>query len=254
VAEGGVVYPDYFLRHHHFLPGGYLSEAGARGYEHAIRPIYYQLRERAVARRVVAILRARGALGIAEFGGGPGRMLAAIARAIPRAQLAAVELSPRMLLETGRRLAHIPRIPVHGSDLTGRGSSLSHLPLSAIVGRGGRGVRAQRPAGQHVQGGRSNSRAAAARDVRLLHVDAASTPIAGGSLDAVVACHLLGHIPRAHAARVVAEAHRVLRTGGMLLLVEHAWHTIATPGFEIGRAMSFNGGILTLTCLEREGA
>ena len=58
----------------------------------------------------------------------------------------------------------------------------------------------------------------------LRHADSAALPFAGASFEAVVAMHHLGHVPPAAAAAILDEAHRVLRPGGRLLVVDHRWH------------------------------
>jgi ubiquinone/menaquinone biosynthesis C-methylase UbiE len=59
---------------------------------------------------------------------------------------------------------------------------------------------------------------------RLVHADAARAPWADGSFDAVVAAHLLGHVPGDIAAAVMREAVRLLRPAGVLVVADHPWH------------------------------
>ena len=61
---------------------------------------------------------------------------------------------------------------------------------------------------------------------RLIHADATHLPVTDASLDAVVAIHLLGHVPGAVAATIVGEVGRVLRPGGRLIVADHAWHPL----------------------------
>jgi ubiquinone/menaquinone biosynthesis C-methylase UbiE len=65
----------------------------------------------------------------------------------------------------------------------------------------------------------------------VLHADARSLPWPSASFDAVVASHVLGHVPASVANAIAEEAARVLRPGGVLLLVEHAWHQVPLPSF-----------------------
>jgi len=60
--------------------------------------------------------------------------------------------------------------------------------------------------------------------VRLVHANATDLPFEDASFDAVCASHVLGHLPPGPAAAAVAEASRVLRPGGRIYLVDHAWH------------------------------
>jgi SAM-dependent methyltransferase len=79
--------------------------------------------------------------------------------------------------------------------------------------------------------------------VEVVHGDARSLPWPEASFDVVVASHLLGHLPPAVAAAIVAEARRVLRADGTMVTVEHAWHRVAMPGF---RERSRRGAALGL--------
>lgn len=60
--------------------------------------------------------------------------------------------------------------------------------------------------------------------VALLHGDATNLALGDGSADAVVAFHLLGHLPRQARAAAIDEAARILRAGGLLLVADHRWH------------------------------
>jgi ubiquinone/menaquinone biosynthesis C-methylase UbiE len=67
-------------------------------------------------------------------------------------------------------------------------------------------------------------RTAAFDKVRLVHADVTELPFEAASYDAVCASHLVGHLPPGPAAAAVAEARRVLRPGGRLYVIDHAWH------------------------------
>ena len=59
----------------------------------------------------------------------------------------------------------------------------------------------------------------------LVAADAQSLPLAGASLDAVMMMHMLYHVPEP--ARAVAEAARILRPGGMLLVATNGRRHLA---------------------------
>ena len=188
-ADAAIEYPDYYRRHAHFLPGGYLSKRGARWYGQVIAPLYYQFREGPALASVVNLLSAMGAREVLELGCGPGSLLRRLLAGLPEASVTGVDLSPRLL---------------------------------EAAGRSGGGV---------------------------LHADAASVPREDASADAIVACHLLGHVPVEHGEDILREAARLLRPGGALVLLEHSWHTIHTPGFTVRSRERLNGGLLALTML-----
>ncbi len=55
----------------------------------------------------------------------------------------------------------------------------------------------------------------------LCRIDAQAIPCAAGSFDAVIANHMLYHVP--DRARALAEIERVLRPGGRALVATHVW-------------------------------
>ena len=88
----------------------------------------------------------------------------------------------------------------------------------------------------------------------LLHASGTDIPLAPNSFDAAVATHFFGHLPRSAAQRAWEEAARVLRPGGRLYVVDHAWHPRTTgPLARIGQVRLLRG-LLRLTVLEKEGA
>jgi SAM-dependent methyltransferase len=66
---------------------------------------------------------------------------------------------------------------------------------------------------------------------RLLHADCTALPFEAHRFDAVVAMHVLGHIPYGPAQAAVAEAARVLRPGGRLIVADHRWHRLPLQGW-----------------------
>jgi ubiquinone/menaquinone biosynthesis C-methylase UbiE len=77
------------------------------------------------------------------------------------------------------------------------------------------------------------------------HADARYLPWPDCTFDAVVAAHVLGHVPGEVAHGILREAARVLRPGGSLVTVEHAWHRAMMPGFcERSRQRAAHGLVL----------
>lgn len=81
---------------------------------------------------------------------------------------------------------------------------------------------------------------------RLHHGSATALPFASESFDAVVAMHLPGHLPPEESARTASEAARVLRPGGLLLVVEHRWHRLAPDSLEAGKPEPLSRGLLLI--------
>jgi ubiquinone/menaquinone biosynthesis C-methylase UbiE len=90
---------------------------------------------------------------------------------------------------------------------------------------------------------------ATAIEARVVHADARALPWSAGSFDAVVASHVLGHVPAGVASGIADEAARVLRPGGVLLLVEHAWHHVPLSRFAPLNERRLAGGALLLRTL-----
>jgi len=89
--------------------------------------------------------------------------------------------------------------------------------------------------------------------VRLIHADARSIPLESGSVDAVFAVHVLGHVPHRAADAMAKDVARLLRPGGRLVLVDHRWHRLPqTEGlFTVSSRRSLVGRVLALTVFER---
>jgi SAM-dependent methyltransferase len=81
------------------------------------------------------------------------------------------------------------------------------------------------------------------------HGGAAAALIAA-RVDAVVALHLLGHMPAREAGRVLQAAREALNPGGSLVLVEHAWHRLPLRGWRAVHEERFASGVLQLRVFE----
>ncbi|MCA9826369.1 MAG: class I SAM-dependent methyltransferase [Dehalococcoidia bacterium] len=165
-----VHYPAWYMRHRHFLPGGYLSHRSAALYERAVGPLYNLpgpgVVRQAIARTVVEHAPQR----ILELGCGTGGLLQFLRQEMPGASLHGLDLSPFLL--------------------------------------------------EHAK-----SALAAERSDIELHHDDASRFRAVDRFDAVVAVHLLGHIPTKDGGAVFRNAiTHLLAPGGVFHVVEHRWH------------------------------
>ena len=88
----------------------------------------------------------------------------------------------------------------------------------------------------------------------LVHGDCTDLRFDSGQLDAVVAVHVLGHLPGHVAAAAADEAARVLRPGGSLVVADHAWHRLPLAGWrQVGRAR-VAGGVIQVRQFERPPA
>lgn len=105
LARPHIPYPRWYLRRWHFLPEGYLSHRSVRLYEHVIRSLYNAGSEARARAALVGELRRLGATRILDLGCGPGLVLHDLARSMPHAELAGIDLSPYML---GRAAARLP--------------------------------------------------------------------------------------------------------------------------------------------------
>ncbi len=174
-------YPSWYMRHRHFLPGGYLSARSAALYERLVTPLYNLPSPAWVRDRVADSVLRTAPRRILELGCGTGALLATLSHHYPDSEVEGVDLSPFLLGQ-------------------------ARTALSQKDGATG-----------------------------LHHADAAS--FAGDQpFDAVVAVHLLGHMPIAHARAVFTNAIANLAPGGVLHVVEHRWHRPAWghPAMERG--------------------
>lgn len=87
----------------------------------------------------------------------------------------------------------------------------------------------------------------------LVHADVTRLPWEDGAFDAVVSQHVLGHLPRAAAQVAWREAARVLRPGGSLYLLEHAWHARLPGELRPALRRSLLGGMIKLERFQKAG-
>lgn len=84
--------------------------------------------------------------------------------------------------------------------------------------------------------------------VRFIHGDATRPGVLPPDCDAVVAVHVLGHVPRQVARDILREACGAMSREATLLTVEHRWH--APPpvprGLQLWRRRGLAGGMLVL--------
>ncbi len=90
-------------------------------------------------------------------------------------------------------------------------------------------------------------------DIDLVHGDAMDLPWPERSFDAVVAQHFLGHLPGHTRRRAWHEAGRVLRPGGRLYVLDHAWHPRLHSGLRPVASQRLLGGIARLDVFEQPG-
>ncbi len=88
-------------------------------------------------------------------------------------------------------------------------------------------------------------------EVALVHGDATTLRWSDASFDAVVSQHVLGHLPRGAAEAAWREAARVLRPGGSLYLIEHAWHRRLPGKLRPARRKRLLGGVILLERFEK---
>ena len=86
---------------------------------------------------------------------------------------------------------------------------------------------------------------------RLIHADATRLPVGDASLDAVVAIHLLGHVPGAVATEIAAEVGRVLRPGGEFIVADHAWHPLPLLAWRPAGVATAAGGAIRVRAFSR---
>lgn len=197
LADQAVDLPAWYCARWHFLPEGYLSERSARAYDMLIRRVYTAGQQKSADDLVARVMVRRRATAVLEVGCGSGRLLERLARALPGAGLAGVDLSPYLLDLAARRLR-----------------------------------------------GRANLRQA----------DAARLPFDDGRFDAVVACHVLGHVPPDVAAEASREARRVLRPRGTLVVVDHTWHHPGIGRWRLLGSRLLAAGTVRVQVFEAPGA
>ncbi|MEX0783852.1 MAG: class I SAM-dependent methyltransferase [Dehalococcoidia bacterium] len=92
------------------------------------------------------------------------------------------------------------------------------------------------------------------RAAELVHGDATRLPWSDGAFDAVVSQHVLGHLPPAAALTAWNEASRVLRPGGRLYLLEHAWHKRRPGPLRPALKQPLLAGLIRLEAFEKAEA
>jgi len=114
----------------------------------------------------------------------------------------------------------------HALDI-GCGPAIDTVPLAKIVGAAGEiwGVDHD-PAMVH-EAEREALRAGVAATVHHRQADVAALPFAAGTFDAVRSERVLQHLPMARAEVAVAEACRVVRPGGRIVLADTDWATFS---------------------------
>lgn len=83
----------------------------------------------------------------------------------------------------------------------------------------------------------------------IRHANGERLPDPAASYDAVVAAHVLGHVPVDAQATLLDEIRRVLRPGGVLIAVEHRWHGSPAPGWKDVTSGRVAGGLIHLIVL-----
>lgn len=158
-------FPAYYLRTFHWQTDGWFSDRSARLYDADVELLFGGaadvMRRMAIPPVVDAVRRLTGQARVLDLGSGTGRFLQQLHRAVPRASLHGLDLSPNYV-------AHARRL------------------LGA--------------------------------DAAVLEGNAEHTPFADGSFDVVTSVYLFHEMPSDARRRVIAEAWRVLRPGGTLVL------------------------------------
>ena len=98
MADPSERYPYWYLHRWHFLPEGYLSHRSVRIYQRLVPKLYYAGQEaRVLATMVRDVVRAQPPQRIIDLGCGDGKLIAAIAAALPDATITGFDLSPFLL-------------------------------------------------------------------------------------------------------------------------------------------------------------
>jgi ubiquinone/menaquinone biosynthesis C-methylase UbiE len=116
-SDPRVSYPAWYVHRWHFLPEGYLSRRSAAWYEHIVRNLYNQGMEGRIMRTLIDRLRQISPASLLEVGCGPGRFLAASARARVGSDRIGLDLSPFLLERARRRVGNLGARIVHGNGL-----------------------------------------------------------------------------------------------------------------------------------------
>ena len=126
----------------------------------------------------------------------------------------------------------MPRVSVAGADL-------SPFMVEAAARNSGLQIRTLHPG------------EVATEPAGIVHADARRLPWQDGQFDVVAASHLIGHVPMSAAAEIIAEAWRVLRPGGRIVVAEHRWHRLPLDGATVVGQGETAGGTVRFLTLQR---
>ena len=229
VSRSSGLYPDYYLRNtFHFQTDGWLSSRSARVYEtstetlfigrqdamqrHALVPISRFVQERQQQQQQQQHTSSSSPhalplpLDVLELGAGTGRFHTYLRDNLPLgARTAALDLSPFYLEQAKLNDQRWRRL------------------------RGGSGNEHSKNKNKNKNHHHDNDDAA-----RFIHAAAEAVPLADASQDVVVAVYLLHEVPSAARRAIAAEAARLLRPGGLLVLAD---------SIQLGDRPALDGGL-----------
>ncbi|HXU24586.1 MAG TPA: class I SAM-dependent methyltransferase [Tepidiformaceae bacterium] len=87
--------------------------------------------------------------------------------------------------------------------------------------------------------------------VTLRHSSALHPPFVSGRFDAALAIHFIGHLPQAAARDATIAALTLLRPGGRLYVIDHAWHPHLPDRIPLVLEQRLNAGIVRFSVFER---
>lgn len=87
--------------------------------------------------------------------------------------------------------------------------------------------------------------------VTLRHASALQPPFIAGRFDAAVAIHFIGHLPGSAAHEATSAALALLRPGGRLYVIDHAWHPHPPGSIPLVMEQRFNAGLVRFSVFER---
>ena len=113
-ADATVELPEWYFRHWHFGPGGYLTGVGIRWYDWVVRRAYYQLHEGGAHAAVLNALGEAGCRKVVEVGCGSGRLLRSLVASRQFDAVTGLEISPLLVDRARRQRAAERRHPRRG--------------------------------------------------------------------------------------------------------------------------------------------